>query len=110
MPSKVKRSCRAPGCPELTEGLFCDLHKDHGRERRESAVERGYGREWRRARAAYLCANPFCAMCITDRKLTLATVVDHIIPHRGDDALFWDESNWQPLCKRCHDKKTGHGR
>jgi 5-methylcytosine-specific restriction protein A len=35
-----------------------------------------------------------------------ATVVDHIIPHRGDPTLFWDESNWQPLCKKCHDQKT----
>ena len=32
-----------------------------------------------------------------------ATVVDHIIPHKGDSDLFWDESNWQSLCKRCHD-------
>nr|WP_292832122.1 HNH endonuclease signature motif containing protein [Mesorhizobium sp.] len=20
--------------------------------------------------------------------------------------LFWDRSNWQPLCKPCHDRKT----
>ncbi|WP_304879789.1 HNH endonuclease [uncultured Parasutterella sp.] len=20
--------------------------------------------------------------------------------------MFWDESNWQALCKRCHDRKT----
>lgn len=39
-------------------------------------------------------------------RLTQATVVDHIVPHRGDQKLFWDESNWQPLCKPCHDKKT----
>ncbi|WP_367142722.1 hypothetical protein [Desulfosporosinus sp.] len=32
--------------------------------------------------------------------------MDHIIPHRGDKALFWDESKWQPHCKRCHDRKT----
>jgi len=38
-----------------------------------------------------------------------ATVVDHIIPHRGDETLFWDESNWQALCKKCHDRKTGKG-
>ena len=37
------------------------------------------------------------------------TLVDHIVPHRGDQALFWDEQNWQPLCKSCHDKKTGGG-
>jgi 5-methylcytosine-specific restriction protein A len=33
-------------------------------------------------------------------------VVDHIIPHRGDQALFWDEENWQPLCLVCHNAKT----
>lgn len=32
-----------------------------------------------------------------------ATVVDHVIPHEGDEVLFWDESNWQSLCKTCHD-------
>jgi 5-methylcytosine-specific restriction protein A len=35
-----------------------------------------------------------------------ATVVDHIIPHRGDEKLFWDRDNWQALCKSCHDHKT----
>jgi 5-methylcytosine-specific restriction endonuclease McrA len=28
--------------------------------------------------------------------------VDHIIPHRGDDRLFWDRSNWQALCAHHH--------
>ena len=32
--------------------------------------------------------------------------LDHIIPHRGDETLMWSESNWQALCKPCHDKKT----
>ena len=35
-----------------------------------------------------------------------ATDVDHIVPHRGDPALFWDEENWQALCHSCHSKKT----
>ena len=35
-----------------------------------------------------------------------ATDVDHITPHRGDRQLFWDESNWQPLCHRHHSMKT----
>lgn len=34
------------------------------------------------------------------------SVVDHIIPHRGDQDLFWSEWNWQALCKHCHDHKT----
>jgi 5-methylcytosine-specific restriction endonuclease McrA len=32
----------------------------------------------------------------------LASTVDHIIQHRGDHVLFWNRSNWQPLCARCH--------
>ncbi|TPW30330.1 HNH endonuclease, partial [Martelella alba] len=31
-----------------------------------------------------------------------AVVVDHIRPHRGNDDLFWDRANWQPLCRHCH--------
>lgn len=43
-------------------------------------------------------------MCEDEGRLTPATIVDHIIPHRGDTALFWDTDNWQPLCKLHHDK------
>jgi 5-methylcytosine-specific restriction protein A len=39
----------------------------------------------------------------------IAEVIDHIVAHRGDPQLFWDETNWQPLCKACHDHKTGRG-
>jgi 5-methylcytosine-specific restriction protein A len=39
-------------------------------------------------------------------KLTAATVVDHILAHKGDAGLFWKQSNWQALCRRCHNRKT----
>lgn len=29
--------------------------------------------------------------------------VDHKTPHRGDEALFWDEGNLWVLCGPCHD-------
>lgn len=32
-------------------------------------------------------------------------VVDHIIPHRGDEALFWDETNLQAVSKEYHDRE-----
>ena len=41
-----------------------------------------------------------------DSQANLTTVVDHIIPHRGDQKLFWDRSNWQPLCEHHHNVKT----
>lgn len=31
-------------------------------------------------------------------------VVDHIKPHRGDQALFWDQANWQTCCATHHSR------
>lgn len=76
---------------------------------RGGADARGYNAEWRKARAAFLKRHPLCVECQREGKLTPATVVEHIIPHRGDPQLFWDEGNWQALCKGCHDRKTGQG-
>lgn len=72
-------------------------------ERRGSAASRGYGHKWRQARDGWLRKHPLCAMCQRRGQVTPATVVDHIVPHRGDMALFWDRDNWQSLCKPCHD-------
>jgi len=66
----------------------------------------GYGPRWRRARAAFLAEHPLCAACQALGRVVPATVVDHVVPHRGDQRLFWDQSNWAPACKRCHDAKT----
>ena len=58
---------------------------------------------WRRARLGHLRSHPLCEHCKSAGKLTSASLVDHRIPHRGDLELFWDRSNWQSLCKACHD-------
>src|SRR3546814_2674479 len=71
--------------------------------RRGSARERGYTRTWEKARLVHLREHPLCAMCARDGRTTAATVVDHVVPHRGDDRLFWDRTNWQSLCKPHHD-------
>ena len=76
---------------------------------RGGADARGYNAKWRKARLAYLRLHPLCVSCLAEGRLEPATVVDHIIPHRGDQRLFWDMSNWQPLCRGCHDRKTGRG-
>lgn len=106
MPMKPKRPCKHPGCPRLTSGPYCELHAKVHAGDRASAFERGYSRRWQMVRKQFLVKHPLCALCEQSGKLTSATVVDHIQPHRGDEALFWDERNWQPLCKKCHDRKT----
>ena len=73
---------------------------------RPTAHQRGYTIRWHRASKAYLARNPLCVRCMKRGEYTAATVTDHIKPHKGDRDLFWNEANWQALCKRCHDKKT----
>jgi 5-methylcytosine-specific restriction protein A len=73
---------------------------------RPSAARRGYGSRWRRARADYLARHLLCVSCREAGRLVSATTVDHVVPHRGDQKLFWAEGNWQGLCKPCHDAKT----
>lgn len=62
-----------------------------------------YDHQWRKRRRLWLLQHPLCRFCEERGRVTQATVVDHIIPHRGDPELFRDETNWQSLCKTCHD-------
>lgn len=41
---------------------------------------------------------------VEGNKAPNSAVVDHIIPHREDPALFWDEKNLQVVSKSYHDK------
>lgn len=106
MPRKPMKPCKHGNCPKLTEGTYCAEHDVLHKKDRPSATSRGYNAKWRKARSRYLKQHPLCVRCEVQKKLTKATVVDHIQPHRGDQTLFWDEMNWQALCKSCHDKKT----
>ena len=62
-----------------------------------------YDYKWQKIRKQYLEAHPLCVMCYREGRTTVATVVDHIIPHKGNEALFYDEGNYQSLCQHCHD-------
>lgn len=112
MPSLAPRPCTYPGCGRLVrDGTGrCDSHKFVERRqadaKRGSASARGYGSKWQRAREAFLQDNPLCVRCTMLDLVVAATVVDHIKPHKGDPILFWSRSNWQALCKPCHDVKT----
>ena len=66
--------------------------------KRGSARKRGYNTRWEKARKTYLMRNPLCVMCAKENRVTPARVVDHVVPHKGDTALFWDTNNWQALC------------
>ena len=59
---------------------------------------------WQRLRWSVLVEELFtCRMCRRIEADTAALVADHVVPHRGNEALFWDRANLQCLCKACHD-------
>jgi len=81
----------------------CEIKRDQERKARFDATrptarERGYGSKWEQARADFLAAHPTCNRCGAP-----STVVNHVIPHKGDMKLFWRRSNWEAVCKPCHD-------
>lgn len=114
MPVSAPRPCSYIGCRALVRngGGRCETHKRQQRsqfeEQRGSSSQRGYGYRWQKARATWLSRHPLCVACAeaNPSRVTAAEVVDHIVPHGGNQTLFWDTSNWQSLCKCCHDKKT----
>jgi 5-methylcytosine-specific restriction enzyme A len=126
MPTLAAKPCRQVGCNALVRdgGGYCAAHKREVKRevesRRVSSTQRGYGYQWQKARAGYLRSHPLCVRHQERNELVQATVVDHKVPHKLDEAmssgdaaqiakakdLFWDHDNWQPLCKQCHDEKT----
>ncbi|SNS53481.1 HNH endonuclease [Sphingomonas laterariae] len=58
---------------------------------------------WKALRWSVLVRDAFtCRGCEALEGDTSKLVADHIRPHRGDEALFWDEANLQTLCASCH--------
>lgn len=110
--------CTHAGCnARATIGGKCAFHhtkanastptpRQRPKDNRPSAHKRGYDGRWRQARLVFLDDNPLCVSCQSQGLIVPATVVDHIIPHRGNQDRFWDTDNWQALCKSCHDTKT----
>lgn len=109
-PQRAKRPCKVSSCKDFAvNGGYCDQHQERIRKKdreRGTAHQRGYDAEWDKQRLLFLDENPLCVDHFKRKLIEAATVVDHIIPHKGDQALFWDKNNWQPLCKQCHDRKT----
>jgi 5-methylcytosine-specific restriction protein A len=95
---RAARICPQPGCPKLN----CIEHRRRpfASATRSSTLYRTA--RWRRERIEHLQREPNCRVCGAS-----ANVVDHVVPHRGDPVVFWDRSNWQSLCTRDSNAKTG---
>ncbi len=115
-----KRPCKKPGCTGLTthSNGYCSECQTYVLERKRAA-SKAYNKKrdpivkkwlnssrYRNERKYFLNQNPLCVTCKATGKTTPANILDHMEPHKGNSELFWDQKNWQALCKRCHDRKT----
>ena len=103
--AKTRVTMQPTRAKEVSTQAVRMLNPDAWREGLTTA-QRGYGGKWQRYRLKFLERNVLCVMCHAQGKVTEATVVDHIVDHRGNQALFWDRANHQALCKPCHSVKT----
>lgn len=86
-------------------GYLSATARDHDRARlRSNPLRQLYGTaRWQRLRWSVLVRDLFtCARCKLTHSDTARLVADHVTPHRGNLDLFWDETNLQCLCDRCH--------
>ena len=110
MPTKPKKLCAVPGCPNIINvgETYCAEHlklkRKFGDRRRGSASSRGYDRNWQRLRKLVLHSEPLCRECKRPGRHTPATEVDHIVPLAAGGTN--DFENLQPLCHECHSRKT----
>lgn len=105
-----------------TPNRLATIQPGSWRTDKQSSTARGYGYKWQQARAGYLAKQPYCVYCARELGIVAtpglpeflsqcirggvnrASVVDHIIAHRGDMKLFWDTTNWQSLCSTHHSR------
>jgi 5-methylcytosine-specific restriction protein A len=116
VPSLTAKVCGAPGCVAVVTTPYCNAHTKARAANRESARsrpgnfrQRGYTTRWDKLRKVFLAKHPLCVACLANGRTTAANTVDHIIPHRGDQALMWSIENLQPMCAPCHSRKTASG-
>jgi len=108
MPTPFSKPCQHAGCHNyaLSGQRFCKEHLNDRWQKRKGSTERGYNYRWQQFRDSFLKAHPLCEECKRNGKVTPATDVDHIVPHKGNKNIFWDENNLQALCHACHARKT----
>lgn len=120
MPHKPQRSCRAPGCRNLTNDRYCTEHQHlveaerkqrhliYDRQKRDKQAATFYhSSEWEASRQeALIRDHGLCLDCLLQRTITPADLVDHIIPIRQRWDLRLTLTNLRSLCNQHHAIKT----
>jgi 5-methylcytosine-specific restriction protein A len=107
VPHKPKKPCSYPGCPNLTDETYCEVHKNmvakqYNKFQRSPDHAKKYGRGWKRIRDRYVKAHPLCERCLAEGRMTPVEEVHHILSvNRGGTN---EDVNLMSVCKSCHNK------
>lgn len=106
MPSAAPRPCTQPGCGALVRDGSgrCAKHPKPEWAKKQTETKRIGGRRRQALRAALFAADPLCAECKRQSRVTLAAERDHIVTLAEGGTE--DVSNTQGLCIPCHEIKS----
>lgn len=104
--------CRA-GCHDLTADRYClkhiDTHTKRSPDTRPSASRRGYNSSYRKQRKSFLVrpGNVLCGRCVAKGYHDMVSTTIH---HKDRNPDNNDESNWEAMCRDCHEQLHGRKR
>jgi 5-methylcytosine-specific restriction protein A len=103
--------CSTIGCSVKVERGKCAAHAAAAERQRPNADIRAWYHtpEWQSLKAQVRAEEPCCRQCWAEGIATAGTQTDHIQPHRGNRALFFNRGNLQNLCETHHAQKTRRG-
>ena len=120
MPHKPRRPCQKAGCKNLAKEQYCPEHIHLARQetaesnRRYDQTQRDqqaaafyHSVAWDRARQQALIRDyGLCQECLSEKQITLASLVDHILPLKVAWHLRITLDNLRSLCEHHHAAKT----
>lgn len=115
MPQRIERPCKARLCPNTTgnKNGYCDEHQAMAVERRGSAYQRGYDKQWAKFRTRYLREHPLCVDCLDNplpsEPVQPATEIHHKQKLRDRPDLKYHPDNLMALCHKHHSIRTARG-
>lgn len=115
---QIVKRCGKVGCREFTENsysAYCKIHKGET-DRAYNEWRNTYDKEyvsfykstaWTKKRLVALRRDEWiCRRCSKQGIITVADMVDHIVPSKVEWELRLDIDNLQALCNECHAIKT----
>ena len=93
---------------EPCKGKKNERHQLYDKYRRDKKADAFYkSKEWQILRERALTRDlGLCQRCFKNRLITIADMVDHIVPIKVEWAFRLELGNLQSLCNRCHAIKT----